>query len=286
MSSRVSAAILAAIVAASMLVPQPAAVAQVPTVRLLGEQTIPHRTNFQDTVVGGLSSIDHDPETGRYALLSDDWSDYSPARYYTAAIELDADGLHDVALTDVTLLRRPDGQTYPTIQDWRVEQHGYPEGVRNAFGTVDPEELRIDPLTGDLAWTSEGQRNVLSGGSPADAEPVLLDPTIRPSTADTTPFLVLERDYVGDAGTSIRIVEVSTSRAADVLDRHSLADGDFRPVSKRPLVDLGEPGATIDDIEGITWGPALPSGERTLLLVGGDDFSSAQSTRITALAVG
>ena len=49
------------------------------------------------------SGVDYDPRTGRYLLISDDRSAVDPARFYTAEIELDAGGLHDVVLTGVTL---------------------------------------------------------------------------------------------------------------------------------------------------------------------------------------
>jgi hypothetical protein len=57
-------------------------------------------------------------------------------------------------------------------------------------------------------------------------------------------------------------------------------------VAKRLVVDLDHVGlAAIDNVEGMTWGPRLPSGERTLVLVSDDNFDSRQVTQVIALAL-
>ncbi len=40
----------------------------------------------------------------------------------------------------------------------------------------------------------------------------------------------------------------------------------------------------VDNVEGITPGPCLPDGRRTVLLVSDDNFSSVQTTRFLAFA--
>lgn len=47
--------------------------------------------------------------------------------------------------------------------------------------------------------------------------------------------------------------------------------------------DLGL--STVDNTEGMTWGPALPNGERTLLLVSDDNFAADEVTQIVALGI-
>jgi hypothetical protein len=41
----------------------------------------------------------------------------------------------------------------------------------------------------------------------------------------------------------------------------------------------------IDNVEGLTWGPRLASGERSLLLVSDDNFAAEEFTRFIALAL-
>ncbi|MCC5698826.1 esterase-like activity of phytase family protein [Klebsiella pneumoniae] len=49
---------------------------------------------------------------------------------------------------------------------------------------------------------------------------------------------------------------------------------------------MGELGLdTVDNIEGITWGPRLPDGRRSLVLVSDDNFAPDQVTQIVVLAV-
>lgn len=43
--------------------------------------------------------------------------------------------------------------------------------------------------------------------------------------------------------------------------------------------------STVDNVEGMTWGPRLPSGERTLVLVSDDNFHPQLVTQIIALAL-
>ena len=54
----------------------------------LGEYVIPHNTQFKNTTIGGLSGIDYDKENDLFYLISDDWSQINPARFYTARIFL------------------------------------------------------------------------------------------------------------------------------------------------------------------------------------------------------
>ncbi len=69
--------------------------------RFIGEQRIPLKAVYGDTVVGGLSGIDYDPRTETWILESDDRSEYSPARFYTARLDYDQDAFKSVTLTGV-----------------------------------------------------------------------------------------------------------------------------------------------------------------------------------------
>jgi len=254
-------------------------------------------------------------------------------------------------------------------------------------GTVDPEELRVDPWTGNVTWSQEGERiltpqttlldpsirqarpngsyvgqlplpanermsadnvgprqnQTLEGLTYAAAgtlvvseveDPLLqdgpdptatagalnritvqsrfgpvlaqyaypIDPlfTPSPSAADTngvssmvaydqtdpTRHLMVERAFATGVGNKVRVYEIDTLGATNVKDVASLAGKKIKPVSKKLLVDLDSLGLPkVDNIEGITWGPTLPTGERTLLLVSDNNFSSGQITQVIALAV-
>ena len=99
-------------------------------------------------------------------------------------------------------------------------------------------------------------------------------------------LLVLERSYVSGVGNSIRIYEADLRGATDVQHVPALPGQQVRPVRKRLLADLSDFGLqTVDNVEGITWGPRLPTGERTLFLVSDNNFSPSQTTQLIGLAV-
>ncbi len=358
--------------AAAVPMSAPAAADQINKVRLLGEQTIPFDLNYQGTVVGGLSSIDFRPGAGDFVMISDDRSDKNPARFYTARIPVSDKGLGAVELTGTQPFRQPDGTTY-------------------APKSVDPEELRVDPQSGNFYWTQEGERTatvrqdpsvrvaktdgafvselpipanekmledsgprqnqaleaatfaangtqfvtalegpLLEDGPEATAtqgattritvqekggkllgqhayqlEPIFAtSPTggfattgvvsilelpsgNGMSTGSAAPgdkrFLVVERSFVTGVGNKVRIYEINLAGASNILDKPIAG---AKPVHKKLVADLADfKLSTVDNIEGITWGPNLPSGERTLLLVSDNNFTSTQVTQVVALAV-
>jgi hypothetical protein len=100
---------------------------------------------------------------------------------------------------------------------------------------------------------------------------------------DDRRLLVLERAYVplaeGQGPNTIRIYEVA------IADELAPPDGSPRLLSKRLVLDLDdivpklEPDARrLDNMEGMTLGPDLPSGDQSLLLVTDDNFLAVQRT--------
>ncbi|XVV08104.1 esterase-like activity of phytase family protein [Actinosynnema sp. CA-248983] len=99
-------------------------------------------------------------------------------------------------------------------------------------------------------------------------------------------YLTVERSWVPGADYKVRLFEIDVRGATNVAGTASLADADFRPVRKRLLADLDDfPLPVIDNVEGIAWGPRLPSGARTVVLVSDDNFAAEEFTRFILLAV-
>ncbi|WP_410647343.1 esterase-like activity of phytase family protein [Amycolatopsis sp. cmx-4-54] len=105
--------------------------------------------------------------------------------------------------------------------------------------------------------------------------------------ADPTRYLVMERSFVTGVGNKVRVYEIDTKGATNILNTPSLADAKkVKPVKKRLLADLADfKLSTVDNVEGMTWGPRLPNGERSLVLVSDNNFSATQVTQFIALAV-
>ncbi|ELP69809.1 esterase-like activity of phytase family protein [Streptomyces turgidiscabies] len=103
-------------------------------------------------------------------------------------------------------------------------------------------------------------------------------------------FLVLERASIyADNNWKARIYLADLHGATDVLGRDSLTDPaarPLRPVRKTLVTDLSDvPGLPrVDNVEGITLGPRLPDGRRTVVLVSDDNFAARQVTQFIAFA--
>ena len=75
--------------------------------------------------------------------------------------------------------------------------------------------------------------------------------------------------------------------ATDGRGLASLVGADYKPGRKRLVLDLNTLGlAKLDNIEGIAWGPKLPNGNDTLVLVSDNNFNTAsQITQLLAFEV-
>lgn len=329
--------------------------------RLLGQVTLPSGSRFADTPVGGLSGIDYDPRDGSFWAISDDRSQHAPARLYRLALDYDAQGFREVRFLGVKILRDADGSPH-------------------APGSVDPEALRLDPASGHVYWSSEGdaQQGIAASVEEVDERgrrlrrfslPPYYDPTPRsgaqgirnnlalesltalpgspylatatenalaqdgpPATrGDGSPCrvlvldrtsgqaakawvymtepvadppllpgmyasngvvellglgpdsaLVLERSYSAGRGNRVRLYRANFSAASDVLGLASLAQGAWTPAAKTLVLDLDGLEVTVDNLEGMSWGPTLANGHRTLVLVSDDNFSIRQVTQFLA----
>ncbi|MQA37247.1 esterase-like activity of phytase family protein [Rugamonas aquatica] len=134
----------------------------VASLRFIGEQRLPWRLQFQDTMVGGLSGIDYDAASGEWLLISDDRSANNPARYYRARLSYDLQAFNSVELTGVSTLLQPDGTTYPSKEEYKTRGGVVP----------DLETIRVDPQDGSIWYASEGDAGMG------------LDPFVRHATRD------------------------------------------------------------------------------------------------------
>jgi 3-phytase len=111
-------------------------------------------------------------------------------------------------------------------------------------------------------------------------------PSVLAFPDDPHRYLVLERTWVAGSGYKIRLYDTTTRGATDVRAVDSLAGRRVVPMRKKLVADFHTLGlSTVDNTEGMTWGPVLPSGERSLILVSDDNFDQEAVTQIVALAV-
>ena len=115
--------------------------------KFLSEYDVPFNQSFQGTTIGGLSGIDYDSKRNIYYLICDDRSAINPARFYTAKIFLNGRKIDSVQFVSVKNLLQPNGNVYPDSKE-------------DPFHTPDPEAMRYNAKTGQLVWSSEGERIV------------------------------------------------------------------------------------------------------------------------------
>ena len=108
-------------------------------------------------------------------------------------------------------------------------------------------------------------------------------------------LLAMERGYVESADRTqsrnrIRIYRIDLAGATDISPFDSLRSaGSVVPVKKTMVLDvnrlpgLAPPLALLENFEGMGWGPGLPGGGRSLILVSDDNFSDRQITAFLLL---
>jgi hypothetical protein len=100
---------------------------------------------------------------------------------------------------------------------------------------------------------------------------------------DAHRMLVLERAYIAGFGASLRLYEIDTRAASDTLALERLGAGQYRAAPKRRVADFARLGLScLDNTEGMCWGPRLPNGRRSLVVVSDDNFSARQVTQFAA----
>jgi hypothetical protein len=337
--------------------------------QFLGQAIVPTGTSFQGTTVGGLSSITFDPRRNDFYAVSDDPSQFQPARFYTVGLDVRdgrlADG--DVRFEDVTTLLAPNGQPYApfsldpeglaltkdrqliftseglpnSLIDPFVRRYSLDGSFLGSLPVPQPFQATADHSSGirpNLAFESAGvprdgrfvftatENALYQDGPPAtvfNGSPARIlrynlrtgrldrqwvyqtDPVAQPPVPASqfsvnglvellplnNEFLIaMERSFsVGAPGTgnSIKLYKVALPGATNVNGVDSLQGklDHVRPAQKRLLLDLDELGIPLDNVEGLTFGPRLPDGRRSVVLVSDNNFAASQFTQFLLFAL-
>lgn len=128
------------------------------SVEFLDAYELPKQT-FEKTPVGGLSAITYHPSKGLFYTVSDDRSQYAPARFYTLDINFNHTKIEEVLVKDVTFLKTEKNEVF---SEGRIDT----EGIASAPGEtvfiasegntnqgVNPFLRRFDLATGNPKQT-------------------------------------------------------------------------------------------------------------------------------------
>ncbi|WP_210583298.1 esterase-like activity of phytase family protein [Streptomyces sp. GESEQ-35] len=194
---------------------------------------------------------------------------YAPVR--SASGTLTAGVRNNQALEGLTL--SPDGRTVTTVTENALVQDGPAAGLT----VKSPSRLLLmNRRTG-----KPKAEHVYEVDPISDAPTAPLPPPVGTYSADRgvseilavneTDYLTVERSFASGVGFSIRLYWTSTIGATDVNGKEALS-GTEKPMPKKLLYDFTTSGTDADNVEGITWGPQLPDGSRSLVLVADDNF--------------
>lgn len=98
-------------------------------------------------------------------------------------------------------------------------------------------------------------------------------------------FIVIERSYssgLGTQGNTIKMFSIDASMASNTINVDSLKDAKFKPAKKELIFNFESvrtqlTDKIIDNIEGLTFGPTLANGNKTLILVADNNFNKLGS---------
>jgi hypothetical protein len=94
-------------------------------------------------------------------------------------------------------------------------------------------------------------------------------------------LLVMERSFVTGVGNDVKLFGANFSRTTRTERREALPyPYDLQPADKRLIARMADLGVKADNLEGMTYGPRLPNGDPTLLIISDDNFSSVGSEQI------
>jgi hypothetical protein len=100
-------------------------------------------------------------------------------------------------------------------------------------------------------------------------------------------LMVIERSFsTGRLACTIRVFLADMAKTSNIANVNSLVtEHAIRPIQKKLLLNMDDLGRYIDNIEGVSFGPMLPNGHRTLIFVADDNFSPLQKTQFLLFEV-
>ncbi|MCX6207147.1 MAG: esterase-like activity of phytase family protein [Bacteroidetes bacterium] len=147
---------------------------QIGSLKFINEYEVPYNQESNGTTIGGLSGIDYDAEKGIYYLISDDRSAINPARFYTAKIIISDKGIDTVQWIATAPMLQSNGSPYPNSK-------------QDPAHTPDPEAIRYNKKSGELIWTSEGER-IVRGKDTVLENPAITRISLNGKYIDTFPL--------------------------------------------------------------------------------------------------
>ncbi|MFM6924419.1 MAG: esterase-like activity of phytase family protein [Ferruginibacter sp.] len=99
-------------------------------------------------------------------------------------------------------------------------------------------------------------------------------------------LLVIERSFsTGRLPCTIRVFIADLDRATDISEISLKDNHAFTPAKKSLLLNMDDLGMYTDNIEGVTFGPPLPNGHKTLLFIADNNFTVVEKAQVLLFEV-
>jgi hypothetical protein len=97
---------------------------------------------------------------------------------------------------------------------------------------------------------------------------------------------VIERSFsTGRLPCTIKIFIADLNGATDISSMTLQDDPSFTPAAKTLLLNMDDLGIYTDNIEGVSFGPVLPNGHKTLLFIADNNFSVLEKAQVLLFEV-
>ena len=94
-------------------------------------------------------------------------------------------------------------------------------------------------------------------------------------------LLVMERSFsTGRLACTIKVFITDLTNATDVTNIPLMNSTQFVPAIKKLLLNMDNLGIYTDNIEGVTFGPTLPNGHKTLLFIADNNFTAIEKSQL------
>ncbi len=100
-------------------------------------------------------------------------------------------------------------------------------------------------------------------------------------------LLVIERSFsTGRLANTIKVFIANLNGSTDIKNISSLKENNnFKTITKKLLVNMDDLGIYTDNIEGVTFGPVLKNGHKTLLFISDNNFNPLEKTQLLLFEV-